>query len=63
MQATDRVHRLGQTRPVLISRFVSAGTVEERMLELRKKTRGVLAAEGEGARGDCGVLERRAARV
>ena len=47
LQLINRVHRIGQTRPVLISRFVSAGTVEERMLELRKKTKGVLAAEGD----------------
>ncbi|KOO23699.1 snf2 super family [Chrysochromulina tobinii] len=31
-QATDRVHRLGQTRPVLVVRLVCAGTVEEVIL-------------------------------
>lgn len=39
-QAIDRVHRLGQTKPVHVTRFVIAGSIEERILELqdRKKT-------------------------
>lgn len=32
LQAQDRVHRIGQTRPCLIFRLVSASTVEERIL-------------------------------
>ncbi|KNH05172.1 DNA-dependent ATPase [Perkinsela sp. CCAP 1560/4] len=31
LQAQDRAHRLGQTRPVTVLRFISGGTVEERM--------------------------------
>ncbi|KAI8147758.1 SNF2 family N-terminal domain-containing protein [Fennellomyces sp. T-0311] len=33
LQAQDRVHRIGQTKPVLIYRFVAANTVEAKMLE------------------------------
>lgn len=33
LQAMDRVHRLGQTNPVLVFRLVTANTVEAKMLE------------------------------
>jgi len=33
-QATDRAHRIGQTRSVFVHRLVSAGTVEERIDEM-----------------------------
>jgi SNF2 family DNA or RNA helicase len=33
-QATDRVHRIGQTRRVQVHKFVCAGTVEERIDKL-----------------------------
>lgn len=36
-QAIDRVHRLGQTRPVHVTRFVVKGTIEERILELQER--------------------------
>ena len=46
-QAMDRVHRIGQTRPVRVVRFVSRWTVEQRILELqeakRALSRGALA--------------------
>ena len=31
-QATDRAHRIGQTKPVFVHNLIVAGTVEERML-------------------------------
>jgi len=33
LQAQDRVHRIGQTRPVLIYRLVTSGSVESKILE------------------------------
>lgn len=32
LQAQDRCHRIGQTRPVIIYRFATKGTVEEELL-------------------------------
>lgn len=37
LQAIDRAHRIGQTRPVTIYRFVSEGTVEEKIVERAAK--------------------------
>ena len=33
LQAQDRAHRIGQTRPVMIYRFICRPSVEERMIE------------------------------
>ncbi|KAJ3082260.1 hypothetical protein HK102_001822 [Quaeritorhiza haematococci] len=36
-QAVDRVHRMGQKRPVDIVRFIMKGTIEDSILELQRK--------------------------
>jgi superfamily II DNA or RNA helicase len=36
-QATDRAHRIGQTRPVFVHNLIVAGSVEERMLALQRR--------------------------
>lgn len=36
-QAIDRVHRIGQTRPVTVTRFVIKNSIEERILELQDR--------------------------
>ncbi|KAH0557031.1 hypothetical protein GP486_005184 [Trichoglossum hirsutum] len=36
-QAVDRVHRLGQKRPVTTTRFIMSGSFEEKMLDLQRK--------------------------
>ena len=36
-QAWSRVHRLGQTREVVIERFIIADTVEDRILALQER--------------------------
>ena len=47
LQLVNRVWRIGQQKEVTIKRFVAQGTIEERMLHLRKRTRGLLATEDE----------------
>jgi len=42
-QATDRAHRLGQTRTVTSYKLIAAGTVEERVLALQQSKAGLLA--------------------
>jgi SNF2 family DNA or RNA helicase len=38
-QATDRAHRIGQTKPVFVHDLIAAGSVEERMLSLQRHKR------------------------
>ena len=42
-QATDRAHRIGQTRPVLVDRIVARGTVEELILQLQERKRAIFS--------------------
>lgn len=35
-QAVDRVHRIGQSKNVMVYRLVSAGTIEEKVMELKE---------------------------
>jgi SNF2 family DNA or RNA helicase len=54
MQAIDRTHRIGQTKPVFAYRLVARNTVEERILELQSRKRAladsILQAESGGLR-------------
>jgi SNF2 family DNA or RNA helicase len=43
-QATDRAHRIGQTRVVSVYRLVAAGTIEEKILQLKQKKRELVAS-------------------
>jgi SNF2 family DNA or RNA helicase len=54
-QATDRAHRIGQTRPVQVHRLVTQGTVEERVCELLRRKRSL--AEAVLSRGDTALTE------
>lgn len=41
-QATDRAHRIGQTRKVQSIKLIGAGTVEEKVLQLQEEKRALL---------------------
>lgn len=41
LQAIQRAHRIGQTRPVRATRFVAEGTIEEKIIELQQKKQSV----------------------
>ncbi|QJE98875.1 DEAD/DEAH box helicase [Luteolibacter luteus] len=43
-QATDRAHRIGQTRPVTVYRLLTRDTVEERVRRLQERKRAVIQA-------------------
>ena len=43
-QAADRAHRIGQDKPVMVYRMVARDTVEERILELQARKRGLADA-------------------
>jgi SNF2 family DNA or RNA helicase len=47
-QAIGRAHRMGQQRSVFAYRFVSAGTIEERVLELQERKRELAAVILDG---------------
>lgn len=44
MQAIDRAHRIGQSRPVFAYRLIAKETVEEKVLELQATKRGLADA-------------------
>jgi DNA repair protein RAD5 len=50
-QAVDRIHRMGQTRPVQVRRYIVRNSVEERMLLLQEKKRSMV----EDALGSSGT--------
>jgi SNF2 family DNA or RNA helicase len=55
-QAMDRVHRIGQDKPVFVHRLVAAGTVEEKIIALQARKQGLADAlladnADEGAAG------------
>ncbi|MGN6828849.1 DEAD/DEAH box helicase [Paucibacter sp. M5-1] len=47
-QAMGRAHRMGQQRPVTVYRLVTAGSVEERIIELHRDKRGLADGILEG---------------
>ncbi|KAI3498021.1 hypothetical protein L1887_33714 [Cichorium endivia] len=54
-QAIDRAHRIGQTRPVTVSRLTVKDTVEDRILALQEEKRKMISsAFGEDQSGSSG---------
>ena len=41
-QASDRAHRIGQTRPVTVMKLVAKGTIEEKVVELQNKKKDLM---------------------
>jgi superfamily II DNA or RNA helicase len=54
-QATDRAHRIGQTKPVQVHRLITQGTVEEKVAELLTRKRAL--ADTVLARGEAALTE------
>lgn len=58
LQAQDRAHRLGQTKPVLVFRLVAGNTIESKILQRAGAKRKLEALVlGEGAFSGGGVAE------
>jgi SNF2 family DNA or RNA helicase len=59
-QASDRTHRMGQTRPVTIYRLVVKSTIEEKIVDLHAHKRdladGLLEGTDAGVRLSVGDL-------
>ena len=54
-QAVDRTHRLGQDKPVMVYRLVSADTIEEKVMALKEKKAELFARVVEGTDGGEGA--------
>ncbi len=54
-QATDRAHRIGQTKPVQVHRLVAQGTIEERIGQLLARKRSL--ADAVLGRGEAALTE------
>jgi SNF2 family DNA or RNA helicase len=55
-QATDRAHRIGQTRVVTSYKLITRGTVEEKILALQQRKRDVIQATLGGEEQLAGAL-------
>ena len=48
-QATDRAHRIGQTRPVTVYRLIARGTIEQQILAMHGDKRALVAGVLDGS--------------
>nr|XP_043628726.1 DNA repair protein RAD16 [Erigeron canadensis] len=55
-QAQDRIHRIGQYKPIRVMRFVIENTIEERILNLQEKKRLVFEGTVGGSKEALGKL-------
>ncbi|AOZ72779.1 hypothetical protein BK816_05295 [Boudabousia tangfeifanii] len=49
-QAVDRAHRIGQDKKVHVYRLISAGTIEEKVVELQERKQSIITSVVEGAK-------------
>ncbi|KAF8106466.1 hypothetical protein N665_0139s0056 [Sinapis alba] len=55
-QAQDRIHRIGQYKPIRIVKFIIENTVEEKILKLQKKKELLFETTVDGSQGGRGKL-------
>ncbi|MBR0654950.1 DEAD/DEAH box helicase [Plastoroseomonas arctica] len=56
-QATDRAHRIGQTKPVFVHRLMTLGSIEEKIEVLKDKKRALVATVLGGAQSGGAPLD------
>ena len=57
-QATDRAHRIGQTKDVSVFRLIAKGTIEDRILEMQEKKKDLADAILSGQSESLGQLSK-----
>ena len=64
-QAVDRAHRIGQDKPVMVYRLVSADTIEEKVMDLKEKKAELFdrVVEGAGAADEAAAVGMSRARL
>lgn len=62
-QAVDRAHRIGQSRTVMVYRFVATDTIEEKVMELKARKQQLFASVMDGDGELAGALDARDIRA
>ena len=57
-QATDRAHRIGQTKKVVVYRLIAKGTIEEKIQQLQESKKALSDRIIQGDAGQLGSMTR-----